>query len=135
MTLLKRIDNIDVVCADIDRMARFYHHDLGLDYLYEREDGDNWFAIQAGDVTLYFFPGSGEHAPPFAENLSDNPPAIESFSFAVDDLDEAIAAIDGKVDWAGPIRDWHHPNGTWYRFRFFRDPEGNKVSITEPHKV
>ena len=131
---LGRFDNIDVFCVDVERMADFYHGTLGLPLLFEREPG--WFAVQAGDVTLYFFPGEGEHPRLYGDDPDHAPPGFESFSFEVADLDAAIAELDGQVQWTGDgPRDWHHPSGTWYRFRSFFDPEGNKIYITEPHKA
>ncbi len=135
MTLLKRLDNIDVLCADLDRMACFYHGVLGQPFLFPYTPGDDWFAIQSGDVTIYFFPGKGEHPDPLSLDSDENPPGIECYAWAVDDLDVAIRELDGKVEWISDVGDWHHESGTWYRFRFFRDPEGNKMSITEPHKI
>jgi catechol 2,3-dioxygenase-like lactoylglutathione lyase family enzyme len=128
-----RLDNIDVLCTDVDAMARFYVEVLGLPLLFPREE--DWFAVQAGDVTLYFFPGKGAHPGRPADATDDNPPGLESFSFAVDDLDAAIAELDGEVQWSGPVHRWDHPGGTWYRYRGLYDPEGNKVNLTEPHKV
>jgi len=131
--MLRRLDNIDVYCRDIPAMVRFYRDVLGQPLLYPHEDGTDWFAIQSGDVSVYFLA-----ADPDADD-AHYPPArcagISSFSFAVDDLDAAIARLDGQVAWADDIRDWRHPDGTWYRFRFFTDPEGNNLSITEPHKA
>lgn len=135
MVDLRRFDNIDILCNDTDAMAAFYHDVLGLPFLFPHEPGDDWFAVQAGSVTVYFFLGKGAHPTPFVADSDENPPGLECFSLAVDDLDEAIAALDGKVSWLGDVEEWHHPSGTWYRFRYFHDPEGNKVSVTEPHKV
>jgi catechol 2,3-dioxygenase-like lactoylglutathione lyase family enzyme len=130
---LQRFDNIDVYCQDIPAMVRFYRDVLGLTLLYPYEDGTDWFAIQSGDVSVYFLaadPGAADGRFPPGKCAG-----ISSFSFAVADLDAAIQSLDGNVAWADDIRDWRHPNGTWYRFRFFTDPEGNNLSITEPHKV
>ncbi|MBU3995205.1 MAG: VOC family protein [Actinobacteria bacterium] len=132
--IIKSFDNIDILYTDIEVMYEFYHHTLGLPLLFPRQPDDNWFAIQVGAVTLYFFPGVGEHATPFHPDSDFNPPGIESATFAVDNLDDAIAAFDGKVNWISEEERWEHPSGTWYRFRFFLDPEGNKLSITETHK-
>ncbi len=135
MTQLRRLDNIDVLCVDVGVMAAFYHDVLGQPFLFPYQKGDDWFAIQSGDVTLYFFPGKGGHPAPLSLDSDENPPGIECYAWAVEDLDAAIGQLDGRVEWISDMGDWHHPNGTWYRFRFFRDPEGNKMSITEPHKV
>jgi glyoxylase I family protein len=54
----------------------------------------------------------------------------------VDDLDASILALDGKVDWLQPKpATWSHPSGTHYRYRSFYDPDGNKLYVTEPHKL
>ena len=133
MTELQRFDNIDVYCRDIPAMVRFYRDVLGLRLLYPYEPGSDWFAIQSGDVSVYFLSAEPDAAD------AQFPPAratgLSSFSFAVADLDAAIRQLDGHVDWSDEIRDWRHPNGTWYRFRFFTDPEGNNLSVTEPHKI
>lgn len=134
MSTLLRIDNLDVYCRDIAGQHRFYTEVLGAELLYPYTDGDDWFAIQSGDVTVYFLhspgPDASDRHPPVGDARG-----IASFSFAVDDLDAAIAELDPHVDWIEDVSDWHHPNGTWYRFRFFTDPEGNIMSVTEPHKV
>ena len=131
--LLQRIDNLDVFCLDLERMLTFYRDDLGLDLLYPYEPGADWFAIQSGDVSIYFLSVGSDAAP--TQFPPGDASGISSFSFSVADLDEAIASLDGKVNWSGNIETWSHPNGTWYRFRFFTDPEGNNMSVTEPHKV
>lgn len=135
MGLLKTIDNIDILCSDVDAMYRFYHEVLELPLVYPYVPEERWFAVRCGHVDLYFFPGVGEHAPRFAADSDENPPSIESLSFIVDDLDEAIAELTGKVEWAGGIQQWEHTDGSWFRFRPFYDPEGNKLYVSEPHPV
>jgi isopenicillin-N N-acyltransferase-like protein len=137
MVTLGRIDNMDILTADVDRLAAFYHGVLGLPFFLPFEPGRGWAAIDLGNLTLYILAATRtEPVPrrsgPGAEGL----PGLDSFAFAVDDLDRAIAALDGRVDWAtaGPGT-WRHPNGTWYRFRAFFDPDGNKLYVTEPHKT
>jgi len=41
MTLLKRLDNIDVLCADLDSMASFYQDVLGQPFLFPYTPGDD----------------------------------------------------------------------------------------------
>lgn len=131
-----RIDNIDLLVHDADRMARFYHDLLGLPFFLPYEPGQGWFAFQAGDVTVYVFettiPGAPAHR---TDDTDSNPAGLDSFAFAVDDLDAAVERLDGKVTWAGETERWDHPSGTWYRYRSFYDPEGNIVHFSEPHKV
>jgi isopenicillin-N N-acyltransferase-like protein len=128
------IDNIDILFTDLEKMYAFYTETLALPLIFPRAEGDDWFGVQAGAVSLYFFPGVGPHATPFDGNADVNPPAIESVTFEVENLDDAVAALDGKVEWISDEERWDHPSGTWYRFRTFLDPEGNKLGIVEPHK-
>jgi catechol 2,3-dioxygenase-like lactoylglutathione lyase family enzyme len=130
-----RIDNLDLYCSNADALARFYHDVIGLPFFLRYEPGSGWCALQAGDVTLYVFESPGNHPSPRTPVTEENPPGLDSFAFAVNDLDAAIADLDGKVAWAGDVERWDHPSGTWYRYRSFHDPEGNLVHVTEPHKA
>jgi isopenicillin-N N-acyltransferase-like protein len=133
MTLLKRLDNLDILCDDADALAHFYHDVLGLPFLLPYEPGEGWFCVQAGDTTIYVFEGNGDpHHPRRTPVNAENPPGFDSIAFAVDDLDEAIAEYDGRLDWAAEPIVWEHPSGTWYRFRPFYDPEGNMMYLTQP---
>ena len=126
--LLKRLDNIDVICTDVDALVSFYGDVLGLELRLPYESGQGWAGFRAGDVVIYFIDeGVGPHpAPRFTGG--ENPPGIDSFAFEVDDLDAAIAELDSRgVSWAGEI-----VSSEWYRYRGFHDPEGNLVYITEP---
>src|SRR6187200_93730 len=99
----RRIDNIDLLVHDADTIARFYHEVLGLPFFLPYEPGQGWFACQAGDVTLYVFETKVEGDPAHRTDDTDtNPAGVDSFAFAVDDLDDAVADLDGKVEWAGP---------------------------------
>jgi isopenicillin-N N-acyltransferase-like protein len=125
--LLKRLDNVDVLCTDVDAVVAFYRDTLGLKLRLPYEPGQGWAGFRAGDVVIYFIEeGHGPHPPPRFTG-AENPPGIDSFAFEVDDLDEAIAQLDGRVPWAGEI-----VASEWYRYRGFHDPEGNLVYLTEP---
>ncbi|MGI3782858.1 MAG: VOC family protein [Janthinobacterium lividum] len=134
MVTLKRIDNMDILTRDADVLVRFYHDTLGLPFHLPYAAEEGWAAIDLGNLTLYIFTTEvGQHPPRrTAVNLED-PPGFDSIAFAVDDLDEAEADLDGRVDWVADRIEWHHPNGTWYRYRPFFDPDGNMLYITEPH--
>jgi isopenicillin-N N-acyltransferase-like protein len=127
--LLGRLDNIDVLVADLERMAPFYRDVLGLPLLfpYVREDG--WAGFQAGDVSIYLIEVGGDLC---ARRVPGAGPAgIESFAFAVDDLDAAIAELDrAGVEWAADVVE-----SDWYRYRSFYDPEGNVLHITVPDRA
>jgi catechol 2,3-dioxygenase-like lactoylglutathione lyase family enzyme len=124
---LKRLDNIDVLCTDVDALVAFYGGVLGLPLRLPYEPGQGWAGFRAGDVVIYFIEeGVGPHpAPRFT--TGDKPPGLDSFAFEVDDLDAAIAELDAAVPWAGDV-----VVSEWYRYRGFHDPEGNLVYLTEP---
>jgi catechol 2,3-dioxygenase-like lactoylglutathione lyase family enzyme len=127
--LLKRLDNIDVTCSDVEVMAAFYRDVLGLPLRLPYEPRQGWAGFRAGDVVIYLIEreaGAGEHPPPRFTGAA-NPPGIDSFAFEVDDLDAAIAQLDGRVAWAGEI-----VASEWYRYRGLHDPEGNLLYLTEP---
>ena len=127
--LLKRLDNIDVICTDVEAMAAFYRDVLGLPLRLPYEPGQGWAGFRAGDVVLYLIEraeGAGEHPSPRFTGRP-NPPGIDSFAFEVDDLDAAIAELDDRVPWAGEI-----VTSEWYRYRGLHDPEGNLLYLTEP---
>ncbi|HWA41652.1 MAG TPA: VOC family protein [Hypericibacter adhaerens] len=137
MLKLKRIDNMDIVTRDVGRLVDFYHGILGLDFFLPYAPGQSWAAIDLGNLTLYVLKTElGQPAPRRAATGAQNPPGLDSIAFEVEDLDEAMAALEGKVEWvAAQIGTWRHASGTHYRFRAFYDPDGNKLFVTEPHKV
>jgi catechol 2,3-dioxygenase-like lactoylglutathione lyase family enzyme len=126
--IAKRLDNIDVLCTDIEPMRAFYCEVLGLPLRLPYEPGQGWVGFRAGDVVIYLIEdGAGRHPPPRFTG-APNPPGIDSFAFEVDDLDDAIAQLDAiGVPWAGEI-----VTSEWYRYRGLHDPEGNLVYLTEP---
>jgi catechol 2,3-dioxygenase-like lactoylglutathione lyase family enzyme len=134
---IKRIDNLDILGKDIQALVDFYHGVLGLPFFLPYEAEEEWAAIDAGNVTIYIFKSEvGEHEPKRTAINPENPPGFDSIAFDVPDLDAALAELEGKVEWAHhEVIDWHHPNGTWYRYRPMYDPEGNMVYVTEPHKA
>ena len=128
MVRLKRLDNIDVICSDVDAMVAFYGGLLRLELRLPYERGQGWAGYRAGDVVIYFIEEQvGEH-PPARFTGAPNPPGIDSFAFEVDDLDTAIAHFDALgVAWAGAVVE-----SEWYRYRGLHDPEGNLIYLTEP---
>jgi isopenicillin-N N-acyltransferase-like protein len=129
--IAKRLDNIDVMCSDVEPMREFYADVLGLPLRLPYEPGQGWVGFRAGDVVIYLIEEDGESHPPHPPPRftgAENPPGIDSFAFEVDSLDEAIAELDGRgVSWAGEI-----VTSEWYRYRGLHDPEGNLVYLTEP---
>ena len=87
---------------------------------------------RAGDVVIYFIEEDAATGPPHAAPRftgAQNPPGIDSFAFEVDDLDAAIAQLDGARGQPGRGRS---SSSEWYRYRGLHDPEGNLVYLTEP---
>jgi isopenicillin-N N-acyltransferase-like protein len=126
---LKRLDNIDIACTNVEPMVAFYREVLGLRFRLPYEPGQGWAGFIAGDVVIYVIEEDAS-APHPAPRLTggDNPPGLDSIAFEVDDLDEAIAELDGHgVTWAGDIVE-----SDWYRYRGFHDPEGNLLYLTIP---
>lgn len=129
MALLGRLDNIDVLCGDLDAMARFYRDTLELPLLFPYEPESGWAGFQAGDVSIYLIHVDGEARPRRVPGAG--PPGLESFAFAVADIDEAIAELTRRgVEWAGEV-----VVSDWYRYRGFYDPEGNLLYVTVPDRV
>jgi catechol 2,3-dioxygenase-like lactoylglutathione lyase family enzyme len=126
-----RLDNIDVVCTDIEPMRAFYVDLLGLPLRLPYEPGQGWVGVRAGDVVIYLIEEDGAQLPPHPAPRftgAPNPPGLDSFAFEVDELDAAIAELDRHgVSWAGEIVE-----SEWYRYRGLHDPEGNLVYLTEP---
>src|SRR5579872_1370861 len=125
---LKRLDNIDVLCTDVERMVAFYGGVLGLELRLPYHRGQGWAGYRAGDVVIYLIEeAAGAHPEP-RRTGGANPPGIDSFAFEVDELDTAIAHFDELgVRWAGEI-----VQSEFYRYRGLHDPEGNLVYLTEP---
>ncbi|GAA1013231.1 hypothetical protein Aple_103350 [Acrocarpospora pleiomorpha] len=135
MVHLKRIDNADILTHDVPRLVDFYHGTLGLPFFLPYVAEEGWAAFDTGNLTLYIFhSATGEYAPRRTPVNPENPPGLDSFAFHVDDLDEAVRDLDGKVEWAADKQiEWTHPSGVWYRYRPFYDPDGNMLYVTEPH--
>lgn len=135
---LKRVDNMDILTNDVPKLAEFYTEVLGFPFFmpYEETDvpEDQWASIDFGNLVLYIFHTTrqGEVFRRTAVNLED-PVGYDTIAFEVDDLDEAVAELDGKVEWVQEIITWKHPSGVWYRYRPFFDPDGNMMYVTEPH--
>ena len=126
---LKRLDNIDVLCLDLEPMVAFYRDVLALEFClpYERELG--WAGFRVGDVDVYLIEeSSGVHPGRRDPDNARAPAGLDSFAFEVDDLDAAITHFDGLgVAWAGDVVE-----SDWYRFRGIHDPEGNLVYLAVP---
>ena len=148
MLRLRRLDNMDIVVKDFPAMVDFYKNVLGLPlhpHGYEPDKG--WAMFMCGDVDLVLLsvPDADRGERRRTANYAEDPAGVHSFAAQVDNIDEAIAALDEHgIEWAGdlnvygagefldevPVDDFE---GIWYRFRSFYDPEGNVMHICEVH--
>lgn len=148
MLKLKRLDNMDIVVNDFATMVDFYRNVLGLPlhpHGYEPEKG--WAMFMCGDVDLVLLsvPDADRGERQRTANYNEDPAGVHSFAAEVDDIDEAIAALDEHgITWAGDTNIYGAGEflgevpgddfaGIWYKFRSFYDPEGNVMHICEVH--
>ena len=148
MLKLKRLDNMDIVVNDFATMVDFYRNVLGLPlhpHGYEPDKG--WAMFMCGDVDLVLLsvPDADRGERRRTANYNEDPAGVHSFAAEVDDIDEAIAALDEHgITWAGDTNIYGAGEflgevpgddfaGIWYKFRSFYDPEGNVMHICEVH--
>ena len=148
MLKLKRLDNMDIVVNDFATMVDFYRNVLGLPlhpHGYEPEKG--WAMFMCGDVDLVLLsvPDADRGERRRTANYNEDPAGVHSFAAEVDDIGEAIAALDRHgITWAGETNIYGAGEflgevpgddfaGIWYKFRSFYDPEGNVMHICEVH--
>lgn len=148
MLRLRRLDNMDIVVKDFPAMVDFYKNVLGLPlhpHGYEPDKG--WAMFMCGDVDLVLLsvPDADRGERRRTANYAEDPAGVHSFAAQVDDIDEAIAALDEHgIEWAGDLNVYGAGEfldevpgddfeGIWYRFRSFYDPEGNVMHICEVH--
>lgn len=148
MLKLKRLDNMDIVVRDFPTMVDFYKNVLGLPlhpHGYEPEKGWAMFMCGDVDVVLLSVPHADRGERQRTANYTEDPAGVHSFAAQVEDIDDAIAALDEhKIEWAGDLKVYGAGQfldevpgddfeGIWYRFRSFYDPEGNVMHICEVH--
>ena len=54
-SMYARIDNVDLLCTDVEKIKDFYHGLLGLPLHFPYEPGSGWVALDAGNLTLFVF--------------------------------------------------------------------------------
>lgn len=127
--MLRRLDNIDVLCVDLEELVPFYRDVLGLPFVLPYRPDEGWAGFQAGDVTIYLIEVGG--AAPAPRVPGKGPAGIESFAFQVDDLEAAMTELEARgVSWASEVVE-----SPWYRYRSFHDPEGNLLHVTQPDRT
>ena len=127
--MLRRLDNIDILCVDLNGMVPFYRDVIGLPFVLPYDPAQGWAGFQAGDVSIFLIEIGGEAQA--RRTPSAGPAGLESFAFAVDDLAAAIEELDAHgVTWAAEIVE-----SPWYRYRSLYDPEGNLLHLTVPDRA
>ena len=139
---------MDIVVNDFQAMVDFYKNVLGLPlHPHGYEPGKGWAMFMCGDVDLVLLsvPDADRAERRRTANYEADPAGVHSFAAQVDDIDEAMAALDAHgIEWAGDLNVYGAGEfldgvpgddfeGIWYRFRSFYDPEGNVMHICEVH--
>jgi catechol 2,3-dioxygenase-like lactoylglutathione lyase family enzyme len=111
--MLRGVDHVYYWTADMDRAVAFYSEVLGLPLV--RRSGDAWAEFDAGPIRVALHGvHEGEAAP------TGGATAV----FEVDDLDEAMAFLNGK----SVAFDQHIGEVEGFaRFASFLDPDGNTL--------
>ena len=115
--LLRSVDHVYYWTADMDRAAAFYSEVLELPLV--RRSGDAWAEFDGGPIRVALH-GVHEGEPV--------PTGGATAVFEVDDLDDAMAFLNGK----GVAFDQHIGEVEGFaRFASFLDPDGNTLQLIE----
>jgi glyoxylase I family protein len=130
---VKGIMSVDILTPDVARMVDFYHGLLGLPFELPWDGNEDLAALSAGNLLICLM--RTENATPPPRHSGDamgrhDPQGFDCLAFHVDDLDAAMAALDGKVAWIYDApREYQEDNGVYYRHRVMHDPDGNMVYL------
>ncbi|WP_160285400.1 SMU1112c/YaeR family gloxylase I-like metalloprotein [Pseudomonas knackmussii] len=124
---LHSVHHVALICSDYPRSKRFYSEILGLRIVAEtyRAARDSWkLDLALGDVQLelFTFPGAPSR-PSYPEAQG-----LRHLAFAVDDLESAVAGLEGHGVRCEPIR---LDELTGKRFTFFADPDDLPLELYE----
>jgi catechol 2,3-dioxygenase-like lactoylglutathione lyase family enzyme len=150
--MLESIDHVNLVVADLEKMADFYTRALGLKISKRVTISGSWIDRTVGlsgvnaDVIYLDLPAgpriellrynspAGEHPPGLGKS---NTHGLRHLAFKVDDIDAMVARLkaadveffsdvqlvpDSQVTYAGGLRK---------RLVYFHDPEGNLLELCE----
>lgn len=103
---------------DLEAAVRFYTQIVGLK---EQRRGAN--GVWLDGVQLV-------QAPPDQDVGAKG--VLDHIGFALRNLDDVVASLQAnRVELEAPVRQTTLPNGQSMRLVFFRDPEGNRIELTE----
>lgn len=137
MLKFKQLDSIDILTTNVPRMATFYHEVLGIPFFTPWDGDEETAAFDLNNLIMCIIRTTNKTPPPkhSMEFLTD-PPGFDSIALKVDDLDEAVAALDGKVEWINQEPyEVQSASGSYFRNRALRDPDGNMIYIQESRVV
>lgn len=126
--MLKAIHHVAIICSDYARSKAFYTEVLGLKVIHEayREARDSWkldLEVSPGvQIELFSFPSP----PPRVSRPEAQ--GLRHIAFAVEDIDAAVARIEGHGVACEPIRVDEY---TGKRFTFFADPDDQPIELYE----
>ena len=123
--MLKRLDNIGLGVEDVRRSLDFYISKLG----FHGELTDVEGIARLGDIALFIFQAK-RGADPVRRTVDypSNPAGLDHLAFEVDDIGAAARDLERR----GVVfeHDTVGEPGT-FRYRGFRDPDGNMLYIIE----
>jgi catechol 2,3-dioxygenase-like lactoylglutathione lyase family enzyme len=127
---IKGIDNVGIAVRDLDAVAGFFEHTVGLDVTRDDEGRPRSASVQTGDRYLYVFETGGGPAPvQRGGDLTTNSPGLDHVSFAVDDVDGAYASLRRR---GVPFEGEPESVDAWgIRLVRFCDPEGNAYYLVQ----
>lgn len=132
MLRLQNVHHIAIICSDYRRSKQFYTDVLGLQVIREvyRAERDSYkldLSLNGHYILeLFSFPD-----PPMRPSQPEAT-GLRHLSFAVDDIDSAILALEKKGITAEPIRT---DEFTGQRFTFFADPDGLPLELYENRRL
>ena len=133
MIKIKGIETLDILTPDVPRMANFYNGTLGIPFYIPWNGEKDLCSLDIGGLVVCLMHTNNKTPPPHHSMQFDTDPSgFDSIALAVDNIHEAFAALDGKVDWVRrePV-ELRYPNGAYHINFAFHDPDGNMIYIQE----
>lgn len=128
MLKINRVHHIAIICSDYQKSKQFYTDVLGFRIVrevYREERASYKLDLEINglyQIELFSFPD------PPARPSRPEAAGLRHLAFEVDDIDEAIAAVQSKGVMTEPIR---IDEFTGKRFTFFADPDGLPIEFYE----
>jgi catechol 2,3-dioxygenase-like lactoylglutathione lyase family enzyme len=121
---MQRFNGICILSPQVERLADFYHHVLGVDY---QRDGDNFaFFTQGAELSIFSWQGIEQMVPGCMTGAGCGGYTLE---FEVEDVDqqhERMIAMGVPVVKPPVTYPWGR------RSAWFRDPDGNILNFFSP---